>query len=565
MSTVSTPRPVVSPEAARPAPVSGAVLVGMAVLALGVLPVLFVLPHDRVVLDANLPLLAWLPLGLAGVLVLDRSGTTPTGWAAALVAAGAPLAMLLTSLPAEEATVASGPGWLLPLLAVAAAALPAEGRAARRWRLWIVLWSVAAVVVSYAAWALGSPTTFGVVAALGLLAVAGAVAGSALAPAPRPPLEPLLDAGLLLGVLAAGVAAGGIVWSFAVHERIFGAEVVGALAAAVTLMLATPAAVFLRRTLLARRYGTGLLSPQDLALLTGDLAGRGDPRTLLATANELVAAASGAERVEIVLDDPDERAGWTSLPLVVGEERVGTMCVRPRDPEGLEARQELVVRQLAPTVALAAHAVELAVQAKHAHHQVIAERQIERARILADLHDDLGPALAGIGMRVEAARATGVAVDLGALATDLAACRADLRRIVSALTPEPLVSADLDRALAALVTSFRTDDGPAVTIDARVGEQVDGTHAIVAYRCVAEAVTNALRHAGANHVGVRVQQTEDALTVTVVDDGRGAPVVPGVGLTSMAARAREVGGRLDIGPAESGGLRVMLVVPRRSA
>ena len=81
MSTVSTPRPVVSPEAARPAPVSGAVLVGMAVLALGVLPVLFVLPHDRVVLDANLPLLAWLPLGLAGVLVLDRSGTTPTGWA----------------------------------------------------------------------------------------------------------------------------------------------------------------------------------------------------------------------------------------------------------------------------------------------------------------------------------------------------------------------------------------------------------------------------------------------------------------------------------------------------
>ena len=46
---------------------------------------------------------------------------------------------------------------------------------------------------------------------------------------------------------------------------------------------------------------------------------------------------------------------------------------------------------------------------------------------------------------------------------------------------------------------------------------------------------------------------------------RGAPVVPGVGLTSMAARAREVGGRLDIGPAESGGLRVMLVVPRRSA
>jgi signal transduction histidine kinase len=329
--------------------------------------------------------------------------------------------------------------------------------------------------------------------------------------------------------------------------------------------MATPAAVTLRRAWMARRYGTGLLSPDDLVTLSGDLRREGDPRLLLATASELVAVASGTDEVEIVLDEVDERPGWTSVPLVVGEQRVGTMSVRGRHPEGLEARQHAVVRQLAPTVALAARAVDLAVEAQHARNEVIQQREAERARILADLHDDLGPALAGMGMRVEAARATGTGLDLGALAGDLAACRADLRRIVSALTPEPLVGADLAGALATLVGSFDAAAGPALTLDAQEAGDVDGPRAIVAYRFVAEAVTNATRHAGARRVDVRVTHRDGVLEATVSDDGRGGPVVPGVGLTSLATRAREAGGRLDVVPGQGGGLVVRLVVPEPAA
>ena len=566
MTTVSAPSAPVSPvEAAPPGGVSGEVIVAVAVLSLGVLPALLVLPHDRVVVDVNLPLLGWLPLGIAGVVLLDRVPRSAVGRAAVAVAAVTPLVMLLSTVPSPEPAVAVGPWWLLPLLAVAAAALPASGRCGRRWRTWIVLWSLAAVVSGVVAWHVASRSTFGVVATLGLLAVAGTLVGSALIRQPRPTVEPLLDVGLVVGVVVAGAAAGGLMWSFSERERIFGAEVVGALAAAVTVMMATPAAVSLRRTYLARRYGTGLLTPTDLATLSGGLVSEGDPRSLLATAGELVAAASGTTTVEIVLDEVDGRDGWTTLPLLVGDQRVGTMAVRTDHPEGLEARQEHVVRQLAPTVALAARAVDLAVEAQHARNDVIRERQAERSRILADLHDDLGPALAGMGMRVEAARATRPSEELTALAADLAACRSDLRRIVSALTPEPLVGADLSGALHTLVASFRTPDGPSVTLELDGTGDVDGADAIVVYRFVAEAVTNALRHARPSRVLVRVEEDRTSLRASVADDGRGGPVVPGVGLTSLATRAREVGGRLDVEPVPTGGLEVRLVVPGRRA
>lgn len=564
MTTVSAPVTDLSAPAPAPGGVSGPVLAAVALLSLGVLPPILVLPHDRLVADASLPLLGWLPLGIAGVVLLDRSPRSPVGWAAVLVAALTPPAMVLAILPSAAPGAAAGPLWMLPVLAVAAAALPATGRAARRWRTWIVLWAVVAVTAGAVAWTWASATAFGVVATIGLLAVAGSVAGSALVREPRPVVEPLVDVGLLVGVLAAGVAAGGLMWTFAEHERIFGAEVVGALAAAVTIMMATPAAVSLRRGWMARRYGTGILSPDDLVTLSGDLRREGDPRLLLATAGDLVAVASGTDAVEIVLDEVDDRPGWTTVPLVVGEQRVGTMSVRGRHPEGLEARQHAVVRQLAPTVALAARAVDLAVEAQHARNEVVQQRQVERARILSDLHDDLGPALAGMGMRVEAARATGTGLDLAALAGDLAACRADLRRIVSALTPEPLVGADLAGALTTLVGSFDAA-GPALTLDAQGAGDVDGPRAIVAYRFVAEALTNATRHAGARRVDVRVTHLDGVLEATVTDDGRGGPVVPGVGLTSLAARAREAGGRLDVTSGEGGGLVVRLVVPEPTA
>lgn len=81
------------------------------------------------------------------------------------------------------------------------------------------------------------------------------------------------------------------------------------------------------------------------------------------------------------------------------------------------------------------------------------------------------------------------------------------------------------------------------------------------YRIALEAVTNALRHASADHIAVELVNGEDGVFLTVRDDGIGIPpdVVGGVGLTSMRSRTRVVGGRLAI---ESGeGTTVRMYVP----
>lgn len=555
----------VPPAAATGLGVSGEVLAAVTVLALGALPALLVLPHDRVVLDVNLPLLGWLPVGIAGILVIDRFPRSLLGWTSVLAAAATPLAMLVAALPRPDPGTSVGPGWLLPLLAVAAAAVPSSGRSARRWSFWIVVWCLLTLVGAGVTWTLGTDTAYGVVATLGLLAVASTLVASVVAGPPRPVVEPLLDVALALGVVAAGALAGGLLWSFADHERIFGAEVVGAFAAAVTIVLTSPLALSLRRGFLARRYGSGALSPADLATLTGGLQAHADPRQLLATAGDLVVAASGTAQAEIVLDDLDDRAGWSTYALAVGDEQVGTLAVRPTGDEGLEERQERAVRHLVPTLGLVARAVSLAVEAEHARADVVRERQAERARILADLHDDLGPALAGMGMRVEAVRAVHPLPELTSLADDLAACRADLRRIVSALTPEALVDADLTAALDRLVSSFRTAGGPAVRLETEAVVDVDGELAVLLYRFVAEGLTNAIRHADCREILVGLGQEDGAWRVRVEDDGRGGPVVPGVGLSSLATRAADAGGRLVCEPRVGGGLCLSLALPARFA
>ena len=345
-----------------------------------------------------------------------------------------------------------------------------------------------------------------------------------------------------------------------------------AFAAVVTFALAVPGAVWVRRSALTRRYGNGVISPSDVAAITADLNARIDPRDLLDKAARMVAAASGTREARIVLgdDEPDVPAGWVENELLVGGDRVGALLVDAGGPEGLEPRQARVVSQLLPTVGLVTRAVGLAVEAEHARFDVARERDAERTRILGELHDGLGPALAGMSMRVQASLRSAPAPEhaslLADLADGLAASRTDLRRIVSGLTPSALDDGDLDAALRALVSSFRGHhDGPSLSLETSLPGALDQEVQVAIYRCVAEGVTNALRHASATSISVRVVRTGPCVGVEVVDDGVGGPVVPGVGLSSLAARAEASGGRLEVAPMRPRGTRLHLELPVGSA
>jgi signal transduction histidine kinase len=251
-------------------------------------------------------------------------------------------------------------------------------------------------------------------------------------------------------------------------------------------------------------------------------------------------------------------------PLVVGGDQVGTLFFEPAHREGPESRQQRTVAQLLPTVSLMAKAVALAVEADHARRDVTRQRAAERARILGDLHDGLGPALAGMSLRVRAELRRHPAPLLESLAREQAACRTDLRRIVSGLTPSMLESSDLPAALRALAGSFG-HNGPSVTLDVDLDGEVSPEVAVAVYRSVAEGVTNALRHAQATRVSVTVRDAPgEGVNVQVCDDGCGGPIVWGVGLSSLRRRAEELGGILDV-TADGSGTRLLLDLPVRTA
>ena len=105
-------------------------------------------------------------------------------------------------------------------------------------------------------------------------------------------------------------------------------------------------------------------------------------------------------------------------------------------------------------------------------------------------------------------------------------------------------------------------DGPG----AAAGLNDDGERDFAILRIAHEALNNAVRHARADHVTVRLSQRPDVVTVEVRDDGIGFDPQRAdvrsrhLGLTSMEERARELGGRLEIRSAPGSGTTVLLLV-----
>lgn len=206
------------------------------------------------------------------------------------------------------------------------------------------------------------------------------------------------------------------------------------------------------------------------------------------------------------------------------------------------------------------------------HRSLLAAREGERHRLRRDLHDGLGPAIAGLLLRLDtaAARLTheptarGLVVDAVA---ETSRVLDEVRRIVDDLRPLDLDGVDLHRAIRQLAARLN-GGGTAVVTDlpaARI--RLPAATEVAAYRIVGECLTNALRHAAAKHVTVRLRVEAEQLVVEVLDDGVG--LVPagrpgdGVGLASIAHRAEEVGGLCTVlsHPHAPSGTLVRTVLP----
>jgi signal transduction histidine kinase len=122
------------------------------------------------------------------------------------------------------------------------------------------------------------------------------------------------------------------------------------------------------------------------------------------------------------------------------------------------------------------------------------------------------------------------------------------------LAPTPTLD-QLDR----LADRFR-QAGLDVILDVDAGELSPGLD-LTAYRLVQEGLTNALKHAVATRAWVRVSCHDDALHVSVRDDGRGGPCEPGNGLIGMRERVAMYGGALTAAAVRGGGFELCAELP----
>jgi two-component system NarL family sensor kinase len=264
----------------------------------------------------------------------------------------------------------------------------------------------------------------------------------------------------------------------------------------------------------------------------------------------------------------DARAGrW---PLSYQSVIVGTLVAWPRrGEETFDPRDRAVLADIARQAGAAMHAEALTADLLDSRQRLVSAREEERRRLRRDLHDGLGPLLTSIGLNIDAARARSSHAasdgadakgDLGLLlgrAKDATArAIADLRSTVYGLRPSSLDDLGLAGAIAAHIQ--RLTEGTAVQIALETDPPPDLPAAVevATYRIAVEAISNVVRHSGAQTCRVRLgTDSSGQLVVEVCDDGAGAgPWTAGVGILAMRERAAEVGATLTAGPTSDGGM-----------
>jgi signal transduction histidine kinase len=256
-----------------------------------------------------------------------------------------------------------------------------------------------------------------------------------------------------------------------------------------------------------------------------------------------------------------------SIPLNFQGETMGALLLAPRVGEDRFDDADLrLLNDLARQVGVAAHAVRLSADLQRSRERIVTAREEERRRIRRDLHDGLGPALAALTLKLDAARNLADR-DTAATKTLLAELRGqtqaaitDIRRLVYDLRPPALDELGLVPAMREYATRL-TSDGLQITLEADALPPLSAAAEVATYRIVTEALTNVVHHAHARHAQVRLS-CAGMLHIEVTDDGAGLPpnVRAGVGLTSMRERAEELGGVCTVESPE-GGTRVMARLP----
>jgi signal transduction histidine kinase len=261
---------------------------------------------------------------------------------------------------------------------------------------------------------------------------------------------------------------------------------------------------------------------------------------------------------------------WMGVPLIAKDNVIGSLALEHSRPGFYDAHHAEIVLALANQVAVALENARLFTEAQGK--AVLEERQ----RLARDLHDSVTQSLYSLTLLAEAGRrlidvdvpqAARYLGDMGEIAQQ---SLKEMRLLVYQLRPLALTHEGLVGALQARLDSVEKRAGVEARflIEGNLGSLSPALEEGL-FRVAQEALNNALKHAAARSVMVRLRGDDECVTLEVTDDGRGSALLNdgltsglgGLGLASMRERVTQLQGTLQIESAPGAGTRVTVNVP----
>jgi signal transduction histidine kinase len=252
------------------------------------------------------------------------------------------------------------------------------------------------------------------------------------------------------------------------------------------------------------------------------------------------------------------------VPIIVDGRLWGAAIVGSWSPDPLPPDTEARMGDFADLVATAIANAATRAELIASRARIVAAADDARRRLERDLHDGAQQRLVSLGMQTRLAEASvppqldGLKRQLSLVVSGLTDVSADLQEISRGIHPAILSKGGLGPALKTLA---RRSVVP-VTLDLAIDRRLPDSVEVGAYYIVAEALTNAAKHARASQVEVCADSGDDNLHLSICDDGiGGADMSTGSGLIGLKDRAEALGGRLSITSPAGSGTSLQVTIP----
>jgi signal transduction histidine kinase len=329
-----------------------------------------------------------------------------------------------------------------------------------------------------------------------------------------------------------------------------------------------------------------LLDDSGHTLVISALAGEADP-SMLGERVPVAGSTSGdvltslrsqrlsdvSRRRHLALGESLDAHTGLFMPLAYRGRGLGVLCAYDR-PSGEEftAEDERLLQGFATSAAIAVATAQRFAEQGMRRSIEAAER--ERTRWARELHDETLQELAGVRVLLSAARRSpgDMAGALDEAVEQIELSITGLRHLITELRPAALDAFGLGAAIEALVErvsgAYGLDIATDVSLAGAEGTEarLEGESESTLYRLTQEALTNIVRHAGAENVHIAVRADGEDVLLEIHDDGRGfdpSERHEGFGLVGMRERVELAGGTLQIRSGEGQGSIITARVPGR--